>query len=777
VTGTTTTGVIAAYGGDGLDNQAIFKNLTFNGGYSDAVSEVIGDWANQNWTGAVSFYGVGGSDFSVSGTYGATGAPWSIDNWTEDPGPTGAELEYYNTQNLNLTNAGTGYVTASGLATTTTSAAGSGMTLNITAVSGAVTQYMIVSPGNGLYLPGDTVTATQAGSGGNAVFTVAANFRNGYIGNCYGKSPMYVYYPAGMNIKITSGRWEENVCQVPIGNNDNGLIYFDGTGTNSYLSIENLTGYGVQAGPRHVLFSEPTYVGGSATNFQQIANVYLSYLTGSVKDRTSQILYGDNYSTEGLNRYTPYALGSQQCIGGQCQAHTSNSNLSSLGRGNLGDIQWKTNSGSFTPGGSTNGGAFKVIIAPTDGGACWTAANTWFSSVAMTSGSTTVTVNGLTELQFENLGLSVNDDISIAGAGVGGAALVTQVASINYSALTFTVATASSTSVSAAAVTAVPCTWAESNAPGLLGSGTPSSSTYLRGDGSWQTPPTVTSSTPGYAPASGGGTSNYLRADGTWATPGSTGVGASAPLNLQYLGTGADGAETCNGTLSGDFYYTTFSVPSGNTCSVNSGTGLTIHATGACTINGTLATTNSSITDASGGGSGGGGGGGAASGSTGAITYFTVGATGSSALAGGTAGTAGSTGGSGSTPSTNVARSIAISAPNDYLSTGGSAGGQGGSTGGAGGAGAAHIVLICASITGTGSITANGGNGTAAPGNSTGGGGGGGGGLIILSSQAAETYGLTLSVAGGSGGGCGAFTGCGAGGPGGTGFTAEFSGW
>jgi hypothetical protein len=35
----------------------------------------------------------------------------------------------------------------------------------------------------------------------------------------------------------------------------------------------------------------------------------------------------------------------------------------------------------------------------------------------------------------------------------------------------------------------------------------------------------------------------------------------------------------------------------------------------------------------------------------------------------------------------------------------------------------------------------------------------------------------TLNVAGGSGGSCGAFTGCGAGGSGAAGLTAEFQGW
>jgi hypothetical protein len=254
----------------------------------------------------------------------------------------------------------------------------------------------------------------------------------------------------------------------------------------------------------------------------------------------------------------------------------------------------------------------------------------------------------------------------------------------------------------------------------------------------------------------------------------------SVPAWLQYLGTGADGANTnASGNMSGVYFYTNFTVPYGNTVTANTLFGLTIHATGTCTIAGTITASGNGVGTA--GGSGGGGGGGAAIGTAGTGSG---GPTGNTFLSGGSAGAAsGGSGGSGGTPVVQLQRAASLGANGqDGLKLSGAGGGAGGSSGGAGGAASNGMVLICGSLIGTdgthtGSITANGLSGGNATANNTGAGGGGGGGVIILSSQAAVSTWPTLSVAGGSGGGCLSYTGCGAGGAGGAGWTAEFSNW
>jgi len=67
--------------------------------------------------------------------------------------------------------AGTGYVTAAGVVTTVSPTGGTGLTVNITAVAGAVTVVTIVNPGTG-YNIGDVITIT--GGGGNATITLTA---------------------------------------------------------------------------------------------------------------------------------------------------------------------------------------------------------------------------------------------------------------------------------------------------------------------------------------------------------------------------------------------------------------------------------------------------------------------------------------------------------------------------------------------------------------------------------------------------------------------------
>ena len=250
------------------------------------------------------------------------------------------------------------------------------------------------------------------------------------------------------------------------------------------------------------------------------------------------------------------------------------------------------------------------------------------------------------------------------------------------------------------------------------------------------------------------------------------------PAWLQNLGSGADGAETCNTTLTGDYYYTTFSVPLGDTCTIGGGAGLTIHATGACTINGTIIGQGQNF--GIGGGAAGGSGGGTAAAATSASTYFntgeTVGRTVSSAgTAGGASGGSGGAAGAVSTASQRALYNGGAGLDGQYF--GGSSSSAGGSSGGAAAGGGGSLILICGSITGTGTINLSGANGNNAAANNTGASAGGGGGVGILSSQTTETFGLTVNVAAGSAGSCGAYTGCGTPGTSAAGWYTEISGW
>jgi hypothetical protein len=257
----------------------------------------------------------------------------------------------------------------------------------------------------------------------------------------------------------------------------------------------------------------------------------------------------------------------------------------------------------------------------------------------------------------------------------------------------------------------------------------------------------------------------------------------NTPAWLQNVGSGVDGAETCNGNLSGDNYYTTFSVPFGDTCTINNVAGLTVHATGACTIAGSIVTNQTGGSGQVGGGSGGGSGGGAAAGSAGAPTYMTVAGSGPGAASGGTAGAlTGGSGANGAQPTVAFQRYLYNGIGQDGLYLAGGAGKAGGSSGGAAGGGGLGFTLICASITGTdgthtGTINVSGAAGGNAAANSTGAGSGGGGGVIFLSSQSAVGTWPTLTTTGGSGGSCLSFSVCGTGGNGGAGWSVETSGW
>jgi hypothetical protein len=239
-------------------------------------------------------------------------------------------------------------------------------------------------------------------------------------------------------------------------------------------------------------------------------------------------------------------------------------------------------------------------------------------------------------------------------------------------------------------------------------------------------------------------------------------LNAYVPAWAQYLGNASGGAENCSGNLSGDRYYSTFTVTSGNTCTVNSNVGLVVHATGKCQIAGTINARGVDNTSSNGycAGSGGGSGGGTAGGTQGQSIFAAVGGVGLQIAGGGGAGAASGGNGSNGNATSNVAYTsvcIDTGGGTEGAYFGGGAGKAGGSSGGAAGIGGAAVVLICQSITGTdgvntGTINAYGGDGQPAAANTQGAGSGGGGGTIILSSQATIPTLPNLSVAPGAGG-------------------------
>jgi hypothetical protein len=245
---------------------------------------------------------------------------------------------------------------------------------------------------------------------------------------------------------------------------------------------------------------------------------------------------------------------------------------------------------------------------------------------------------------------------------------------------------------------------------------------------------------------------------------GGGGVGVTnTPAWLTYLGDGSDGANTnASGLMSGDYYYTNFTVPYGSTVSAGFG-GLTIHATGTCTIAGQI-TANSRISTAvgTGGGGGGGGGGGTSAGAAGNASNVAVNGLLQTVFSGGTGGT--SSGGNGGNSSgaftANKPRAIVLSAGtlDGFFIQGGVGGlGNGNSYSGTSSGSGVSLTLICGSITGTdgthvGTIDASGQPGAPSTANNVGANGGGGGGVVLLSSQKAVTQWPNVYVAGGGGG-------------------------
>lgn len=204
-------------------------------------------------------------------------------------------------------------------------------------------------------------------------------------------------------------------------------------------------------------------------------------------------------------------------------------------------------------------------------------------------------------------------------------------------------------------------------------------------------------------------------------------------------GDGSDGDfwPTENTTISGLKQYRSVFIPAGVTVSVNRF--LRIKCQGAFVNNGI-------IMEVSGVNSGGSGGRGSSDGSDGG-----KGTIGTSSNGG--AGGKGNPGGGGA----GGAFLSALDATQDltyYGGTGGGGGGSGDADGGRGGIGGGSIQIIASETIITGTIAANGYNGSAGGGAFAGGGGGGGGGAVIIISCSIKNSGV-VTANGGSGGGGG----------------------
>ena len=244
--------------------------------------------------------------------------------------------------------------------------------------------------------------------------------------------------------------------------------------------------------------------------------------------------------------------------------------------------------------------------------------------------------------------------------------------------------------------------------------------------------------------------------------PANGGVGAmtSAPFWARNLGDGSDGAETCTSALTNiENYFTSFTVANGQTCSGPANGGMIVHATGTCTIAGTIRS-NGNGTALYGlyGGSGGSGGGGtlASSAARGSGPGQSQSNFSTYLLAGGVASAAsGGVGIAGASMTLSQARyAMEEGLSNSLWFNGGGNGTAGGSSGGALGAGAQPVVFECNTINFTGTINASGYPGTSTSTSTQGGGGGGGGAMVVLSAITYTSDAGTIITGGGQGGGC-----------------------
>jgi hypothetical protein len=261
-------------------------------------------------------------------------------------------------------------------------------------------------------------------------------------------------------------------------------------------------------------------------------------------------------------------------------------------------------------------------------------------------------------------------------------------------------------------------------------------------------------------------------------TPAQTSIGVT-PGWLRNLGDGEGGAYSCTSgacLITDEKWVSSFNVSAGATAFTKAGNSpITIRSTGPCTVAGTIGNTPN-IQAAVGinvqgdfGGGGGGGGAGATTHAQGG--WYTVGNGWIEIALGGRGGAApGGAGGNGETP--NKLQYRMLLSVGSFWPAGGSLGGAGGGSGGGQpGNGGGPVILVCQSIDFTGTIDVSGGAGQPPSADNSGAGGGGGAGYVILSTSNWVATTGKINLAGGLGGSCNGFTGCGPGGNGGNGWS------
>jgi hypothetical protein len=403
-------------------------------------------------------------------------------------------------------------------------------------------------------------------------------------------------------------------------------------------------------------------------------------------------------------------------------------------------------------------GAYQVVTYPIFGTTMLRAPKNLCSGGLTPSGNTW---SGCSPTQLRAAQVSVNSALSFPSGGPSSASLDTYVTAVDWSTGVITTAVAGSN------VSQIDYTTPQLRDSWTTGTTYPASATtiYYRGEVVYNSAPaggkpiwwscSTTTCTngagwiagPQYGSESVGGTHDSVNDKS-----------AQTPSWLQYLGTGADGACTFPGgstPLSGERYCTTFNVSRGAVVTVNSG--LVVHATGSCTVDGAIlanGAVNQWAGSGIGGASSGGSGGGTNAGATGKSSFVNMAQTGVALASPGQGGVLG--GGNGESAAgmlANFQRAISASGMGlDGLGMNGAPGVRGANSGGLGGEPGAGIVLICKSISGAGVIDVSGGPGNPPAANATGAGSGGGGGVAILSSQAAVSAWPTINTVGGAGG-------------------------
>ena len=170
----TTTTLTLELSGDPTPGRVVTLGAIQNNG--------VGGFSNATGVGTT---GGAGSGLTVDTTVGSSGeitslainqagTQYEINDIITIPNPNAGGVASFNFATLS---GGTGYSTANNVSTTT-DGSGSGLTVNITASSGAITNVVVATAGSG-YAPGDTITI--AGGGQAATIDVATVFTDAQV--------------------------------------------------------------------------------------------------------------------------------------------------------------------------------------------------------------------------------------------------------------------------------------------------------------------------------------------------------------------------------------------------------------------------------------------------------------------------------------------------------------------------------------------------------------------------------------------------------------------